>query len=80
MPVGETGIFRKNILLRSHIKVFAHLLGKVPTSRGLTHMRSMRVGVAKTGVGASTTRYLVGANIVRPRRNMKKLFFYRTFV
>ncbi len=24
-------------------------------------------------------RRLLGANIVRPRRNIKKLFFYRTF-
>ena len=31
-------------------KVFVHLLGKVPPSRGLTHMRSMCVGVAETGV------------------------------
>ena len=30
-------------------KVFVHLLGKVPPSRGLTHMRSMCVGVAETG-------------------------------
>ncbi len=45
----------------------------------LTHMRSMCVGVTETGVGASTTRYLVGANIVRPRRNIKKLFIYRAF-
>ena len=35
----------------------------------LTHMRSMCVGVAETGVGAFDD----------PRRNMKKLFFYRTF-
>ena len=33
--------------------------------RGLTHMRSMCVGVAETG-----------ANIVRPRRYLKKLFFF----
>ena len=45
----------------------------------LTHMRSMCVGVAETGVGASTTRYLVGANIVRPRRYLKKLFFFSRF-
>ena len=37
------------------------------------------LGLYLVGVGASTTRYLVGANIVRPRRNMKKLFLYRTF-
>ena len=30
-------------------KVFVHLLGKVPPSMGLTHMRSMCVGVAETG-------------------------------
>ncbi len=30
-------------------KVFVHLLGKVPPSRGLTHVRSMCVGVAETG-------------------------------
>ena len=50
-------------------------------------MRSMCVGVAETEERASDffwvlavlELYLVGANIVRPRRNIKKLFFYRTF-
>ena len=45
----------------------------------LTHMRSMCVGVAETGVVEAPTRYLVGANIVRPRRYLKKLFFFSRF-
>ncbi len=77
------------------IKVFVHALSARPLKNGWRGRESNMyadgikcvfsasaagvLGLYLVGVGASTTRE-VGANIVRPRRYLKKLFFYRTFV
>ena len=59
-------LFREEKYQKSYKRAFAPCLGDANQRFAL--------------LNSPTTRYLVGANIVRPRRNIKELFSYRTFV